>query len=146
MAVLLSRSHILSTKLPHEDVEVPEWGGFVRIQAMDLRTRQRFIGLVAQAETDGAAYEADPDNVLKPLLGRGDEPIIGLLLCLVDEDGNPMFQMSDVDEIRNLSSAALSHLYMRFIGLNQFGSVGDHPVEAEKKDSEETTSDSSPSD
>ena len=125
MAVLLSRSAILATKLPHRTIEVPEWGGSVRIQQMDLDTRTAFIEALHKAQLDEAAHKADPDKVLPPLVRASDEPILGVIFSVVDEDGNRLFEIEDAPLIRKLGSATISAVYVEFISLNQFGSVGD---------------------
>lgn len=144
MAILLSRSQILSAKLPTRTIEVPEWDGMVRVQAMDLNTRDQFLQLLAKVEADERAYKADPTNVLPPMIRSGDEPILGIIFSVVDEDGNRIFEIEDANAIRKLGSATVSAIYVEFLALNQFGSRGD-AVETEKKDSETTLSDVSPS-
>lgn len=144
MTVLLSRSHLLTVKRPARIVYVPEWGVDVRLIQMDLHMRQRFFNLVHDADVKGKAYEADPKNVEKPLFGVGDEPIIGLLLSIVDEDDKPIFELTDGDILRSKGSATINQLYMELIALNTFGAIGD-VLESEKKDSETTPNDSSSS-
>jgi len=51
---MLDKSTILAAKdLRTTDIEVPEWGGTVRVKAMSGREREQFMGLVSSTEAAG---------------------------------------------------------------------------------------------
>lgn len=92
----LSRENILEANdVPTEDVEVPEWGGTVRVQAMTGTERDKF--------------EAS-------MVGKGNKPNLAnfraklAAACMVDENGDRLFSESDVNALGKKSAAALDRV------------------------------------
>lgn len=93
---LLSRDSVLASSLPVEDVEIPEWGGVIRIQAMSA---------ARGAEYMRASQKINPDHILALLV----------TFCAVDGQGNLLFTPEDaasliekeMDPINKLGQAAV---------------------------------------
>ena len=86
-----------------EEVEVPEWGGIVRVRAMSGTERDQYDNILA-AHTIG-----EPPNHKLDMKGIRAEVVA---LCLVDELGVRLF--TDASEVQILSAksgAALSRVY-----------------------------------
>lgn len=125
---LLSKTAILeSSDLAHEDVPVPEWGGTVRVRAMNGAERDEFRSAIS-----------------------GDGPVpIGkfsaalLVATIVDENGDRLFSAEDMDALQAKSAKSLdvpAEVAMRLNGL------GVKASEAAAKNSVSTQSDDSGSD
>ena len=100
---LLSKEAILSADdRKTVDVEVPEWGGTVRVGTMSASERDRW-----EAET----YGGDKPNTL-------DFRARFVALCLVDEQGNRLFTGADVAELSKKSAAALHRVFKAAQELN----------------------------
>lgn len=98
--VLLSRDAILKADdLSFEDVEVPEWGGSVRVRALSGHDRDEFEASMATMR--GKKLVPDTENIRAKLVAR----------CLIDEQGDPMFSQRDVWELGKKSAAALDRIF-----------------------------------
>lgn len=97
---LLTKDQILSVNdLPFKDVDVPEWGGTVRVRTMTGAERDAYeLSLV-----EFRAGEAVPrrDNMRAKLLAR----------CIVDEKGSVMFSEKEIVELGRKSTRAISRLF-----------------------------------
>lgn len=101
---LLTREMILAVDdLPHEDVDVPEWGGTVRVQALNAQAGQRFAGLMAQA--------SDDDQVRVRLLS----------VSLVDDAGGLLFGLADVEALARKNFGVVRKLSDIAFRLNGYG-------------------------
>jgi hypothetical protein len=94
--MLLSREAILTANdLKTTDVEVPEWGGKVRVSALTGTARDAFgrslIG--PDGKSSGAGYNMKL-----------------VAVSVVDENGTPLFTLSDVEELGKRSGAALQRV------------------------------------
>lgn len=111
---ILGKDQILAAPdLKTTEVEVPEWGGTVRLRALSALDVSRFL----------EARDADGEVSLKGL---------GTLVALsaVDEAGNRLFGASDVDALLGKSHAAVERLAREALALN--GMHRDGAEEAEK--------------
>lgn len=103
---LLSRSAILSAEdLKHEDVEVAQWGGTVRIRVMTGTERDEFRGAIASEQ--GSVP-----------VGKFSAAL--LVATCVDETGARLFTMEDMDALAEKSAASLdapAAVAMRLNGL-----------------------------
>lgn len=103
---LLSKDDILGADdLYYEEVHVPEWGGDVRLRVMTGAERNKF-----------------EQSVIK---GKGQmnldlfrEKVIAL--CAVDEDGERIFDSSDVAALGKKNAAAISRVADVCLRLNGF--------------------------
>lgn len=92
-----------------EDVEVPEWGGWVRVQALTGTQRDAFeAGLTHRA---GKKVTTSLDNIRARLV----------MSSVVDEAGRALFTEADVAALGKKSAAALDRVFsvsMRLSGLS----------------------------
>lgn len=98
---LLSRDSILSANdRTTKDVEVPEWGGTVRVQSLSGRERDKFESSMIKMR--GNKREENLENLRARLC----------VLCMVDESGQRMFNdKEDVIKLGNKSAKALQRVF-----------------------------------
>lgn len=94
---MLSKDDILNADdRPIVDVDVPEWGGSVKLRAMSAAQRDQY---------EQAMYESSKgktlDNVRAALVAY----------CLVDDEGKSMFTPKEVKELGEKGAAAISRLF-----------------------------------
>ncbi|MBT8199581.1 MAG: phage tail assembly chaperone [Acidimicrobiia bacterium] len=107
--MLLTRDQILSAEdRPTSDVDVPEWGGTVRIRSLSGAERAR-IESESQQRSDGKTVRMDG---LRELY---------VSLSAIGEDGERLFTEKDVEELGNKSAAALDRVMDAVIELNALG-------------------------
>lgn len=103
--MLLSKTAILqASDLQHEDVNVPAWGGTVRVRAMTGLERDEF-------RTAIASEEGVPVGKFAAAL---------LAATLIDESGNRLFGVEDVEALQRKSARSLdapAAVAMRLNGL-----------------------------
>lgn len=107
----LSREQILGTDDSNvETVEVPQWGGSVRVRALTGRERDRL-----EASMIGKNGKADATKGLTNFRARL------VAASVVDDNGAPMFTEADIDLLADRSAAALDTIAqaaMRLSGLS----------------------------
>lgn len=105
---LLSREDILAyDDSSFEDVDVPEWGGSVRVVGLTGAERDRF-----EASVVGNGKKMQLTNLRARLIA----------LCVVDESGERLFGTVDVGALGNKSAAALERVFsaaQRLSGLSE---------------------------
>ena len=108
---LLSRDEILAAAdMTYEDVDVPEWGGAVRVKALSGAERDQFESSVI--ERRGKKTRWNMSNLRARLVA----------LSVVDESGKRLFRFSDVEALGAKSAAALQRVFdvaMRLSGMRQ---------------------------
>lgn len=98
--VLLTKRQILEVQdLPTEDVNVPEWGGVVRVQGMSGSERDAFEMSVMTGK--GKDRDLNLKNFRAKLVSR----------CIVDEQGNRVFGEADIAALGGKSALALQRLF-----------------------------------
>lgn len=131
--VLLGRKEILlAHDLKHEDVEVPEWGGTVRVRGLKGVERDEFESSIVVTNPDGSTRVES-----KAMRARL------VTLTVVDDKGVRLFTQDDVNALGQKSASALERVFdvaMRLAGMSK------DEVEKLGKDSEETPSEDSSSD
>jgi ribosomal protein L4 len=104
---LLSKDQILAAEdLPFQDVEVPEWGGTVRVRAMTGKDRDEF-------EKDAMRYEngeivTDRTNYRAKFLAK----------CVVNEKNELLFTAKDVEALGKKSYRAIDKVFSVAIDLS----------------------------
>jgi hypothetical protein len=100
MTGFLSRDAIFAVNdYKVEVVEVPEWGGQVKVKGLTGRERDEFeAGMFVRR---GREMVRDTANLRARLV----------VLCALDEAGNPLFQRDDIKALGEKSGAALDRLY-----------------------------------
>ena len=97
---LLSKTAILAANdLKSEDVEVPEWGGAVRVRSFTGRERDAFESSMVRGE--GRDRKVDLTNMRARLVG----------LTVIDETGQRLFTDDEVDLLGAKSGAALDRVF-----------------------------------
>lgn len=98
----LSRAAILAHEdLAIEDVDVPEWGGTVRVRAMTAAERDAWeVSLLGPEDSDGERKQSF-DNIRAKLIAR----------TVVDDQGNRLFTDADVAALGKKSAVPLVRLY-----------------------------------
>ncbi|MEW5248916.1 hypothetical protein [Microbulbifer discodermiae] len=99
VGLLLNREQILGAKdLRYEDVEVPEWGGSVRVCTLSGSGRDQFEAYCVAAGRNGAG---GLDNVRATVVS----------LVVVDEKGERLFSKRDVEALGRKSASALDRVF-----------------------------------
>lgn len=106
----LSRDQILAAEasLPTESVEVPEWGGAVLVRGLTASEADAFLASTVKQRGTAGAFD------------RTDFQAKICQLCLVDDQGQPMFGKEDVPALGKKSARALARIApvaMRLSGL-----------------------------
>lgn len=97
---LLSKSAILcANDLQTEDVDVPEWGGAVRVRSFTGRERDAFEASLVSGE--GKSRRVDLSNLRARLVA----------LTIVDEVGQRLFADDEVALLGTKSGAALDRVF-----------------------------------
>ena len=97
---LLSKTAILTANdLKSEDIEVPEWGGAVRVRSFTGRERDAFEASMVRG--DGKDRKVDLTNMRARLVG----------LTVIDETGQRLFTDEEVDLLGAKSGAALDRVF-----------------------------------
>lgn len=98
--MLLNRDAILQIQdLPHEDVEIPEWGGTVRVRALTGTERDVFEGNMI--ERRGKSTKMNLRNIRAKLVA----------LTVVDGEGKRLFSDNDVEALGKKSALALNKIF-----------------------------------
>ena len=95
MALLDKAQIVQADDLAHEDVEVPEWGGTVRVRTLTGAERDAFE---AESFGEGGKQLA---NVRARLVAR----------CLIGEDGERLFDDQTIDALGAKSARALDRVF-----------------------------------
>lgn len=97
----LSREEILKAEdLETRDVDVPEWGGAVRVRALSGTDRDAFEASKLERQADGT-FGFSLLNLRAKLAARS----------IVDENGELMFNELDVGRLGQKSAAALDRVF-----------------------------------
>lgn len=117
----LTKEQILAADdLPREEVQVPEWGGSVWIQAMDGTARDAW-----EAEVFG--FKGDDDRA------RPNKRASLVVRCLADENGKRLFSDEEILEVGSKHFAILERLAAVALRVN---GLGKEDVEEAEKNSE----------
>jgi len=97
---LLGKDQILTAEdLPYRDVEVPEWGGTVRVRTMSGGERDAFEASLYIREGEEMIYKRE--HFRAKLLAR----------CIVDDKGARLFSDKEIEALSGKSSKALNRLF-----------------------------------
>lgn len=96
----LTRDQILEAEdLLSEDVEVPEWGGVVKVRGLTGAERDRFEGSIVKMR--GNKADVNMRNLRAKLVA----------LSAVNGDGKRLFKTPDVDALGQKSAVALQRVF-----------------------------------
>lgn len=108
---LLSRGQILAAEdMPTEIVDVPEWGGSVKVKTLTGAERDAFEarGIIGR----GRNREVNIQNIRARLVVE----------TVVDDDCQPLFSRADINALGRKSSKALDRVFnaaMRLSGISE---------------------------
>lgn len=109
--MLLSKDQILeASDLKTEAVDVPEWGGSVLVRTMTGKDREAFESSMLTTLEDGTR-KPNMDNMRAKLAA----------LTMVDDAGNLLFEVGDVDRLALKSAAALDRVFAAAQRINGMG-------------------------
>lgn len=98
---MLSKQDILSADdLEFVDVEVPEWGGSVRVSMMSGSGRDEY---------EQSLFKFLPDGSAKPDLTNSRAKL--LAVCLVDENNERLFTLKEVELLGKKNSKVIERLH-----------------------------------
>lgn len=98
---MLKREDILAAQdMQSEDVDVPEWGGTVRVSVMTGEARDQWDQGLVTVDAKGKA-KANMGNIRARLVA----------LTVVDETGQRLFTAEDVAELGRKNGAALNRVF-----------------------------------
>lgn len=127
--MLLSKESILAAQdIATKDVEVPEWGGSVRVRALTGTERDAFEQETVKRK--GKDVETNLRNIRARLV----------VLAVVDDTGARMFGYKDIEALGNKSAKALDRLFSVAMELS---GISDADVDELAKNSESDQSDDS---
>jgi hypothetical protein len=99
--MLLSREQILGAEdRKSEDVEVPEWGGTVRVRALSGTERDAYEAGIVQIKGDGTH---------KLTLANARARLVSL--SVVDGEGKRLFTEADIAKLGDKSATALVRVF-----------------------------------
>lgn len=98
MALLTKAAILAAEDRRYETVQVPEWGGEVRVGSMTGLQRDRWEAAVLRYRSDG---------------GDLNESVRALVVasCVVDEDGKPLFSLEDVASLGQKDARPLNRVF-----------------------------------
>jgi hypothetical protein len=103
----LSKDDIFKAEdLPTRDVEVPEWGGIVRVRALSGSDRDEY---------DASMLRAQPDGTVLRVPGSRAKLVS---LCIVKDNGDPMFSVGDIGRLAQKSATALDRVVAAIVDLS----------------------------
>lgn len=106
---MLTREQILGANdLVFEDVEVPEWGGMVRVRCLTAAERDAFEAAIMRQTASGVQVEMT--NLRAKLCA----------MTIVDEAGNRLFSDEDAKLLGQKSAAALQRVFDVAMRLSRF--------------------------
>lgn len=107
MALLTAEQILQAKDLFFEDVDVPEWGGTVRVQGLTAADRDAW-----ETSMFGADGETrNLDNARAKLVAR----------CAADEEGNLLFTEADMAALGKKSAKALDRVFAVCKSINGIG-------------------------
>lgn len=107
---LLNKSQILAADdLVTEDIEVPEWGGTVRIKTLTGEQRDEFESSQVEINKKG-----QPKQNMANLRAR----LVSLVV--VDDEGKEMFSKYDIPDLGRKSAKALDRVFEKASEMNGF--------------------------
>lgn len=98
--MLLGKDQILAAEdLPYRDVEIPEWGGTVRVRTMTGGERDAFEASLYEKVGEELKYRRE--HFRAKLLSK----------VIVDDKGARLFSDKDIEQLSGKSARALNRLF-----------------------------------
>lgn len=110
----LSKDDILAADdIHYQDEYVPEWGGTVRVRGMNAKERGRVEATFVAVKGESVEIRTDAMQELR---------VRTVAACLIDENGDRLFDDQDVAELAQKASEPVHRLFdiaQRLSGTNQ---------------------------
>jgi hypothetical protein len=104
----LNRDDILKPRdLKVEEVDVPEWGGIVRIRELTGEGQNAFQASLRRTRPNGQTIMDQDGN---PILDLTNASAKLLVRAIVGDDGEPLLSLADVDALGQESGAVLERV------------------------------------
>ena len=111
MALATKADILAANTIPHEDVEVPEWGGVsVRVRGLTERQRALVTGMSL------AISDAAPNDRAEAWASLQDTLVAA---CVVDEKNKPIFTVAEVAELDPAAVPRLLGVAQRLSGMTK---------------------------
>lgn len=133
MTFLSAEQILAANDREHEDVDVPEWGGTVRVIGLSAADRDAYEAALAATTKGDATAMARLQNFRAKLVVK----------ALVDADGKRLFSDADAKELGTKSGKVIDRL---FDVVRRLSGMGKDALEQGKDDSESGQSGSSSTD
>lgn len=104
MALLTKEQIFNADDIETRDIEVPEWGGTVRVSMMTGRSRDLYEAGLFKGKDNDSSF----DNLRARFLSH----------CVVNEEGDLMFSPGDLIQLGKKSAAALDRVFTAASELN----------------------------
>jgi len=104
MGMLTKAAILAAVDLETKDVEVPEWGGTVRVAMMSGKARDEFFARQGEGKVPYSQFSASV-----------------LVATVVGEDGAALFEDADIEALRAKSLAAMERVLAVSLKLNGIG-------------------------
>lgn len=105
---MLTKEQIMSADdKSYAEVEVPEWGGTVRVRTMTGKERDELEGAITKAQNKGALMKNFRATVC--------------CLCICDDSGKRLFLEPEIRDLGERNGAALDRVFTEAITLNGIG-------------------------
>ena len=122
MSKFLSRDNILNASdIEFEDVEVPEWGGTVRVRELTTAEVENF-----SLRTSDARGQLD----ISRMSGLRAEVVSW---ALIDEEGKPLMNKRDAEELQKKSHRVIDRLFNKVLVMSGLQNQVTEEGEPEKK-------------
>ncbi len=99
---LLGKDQILEADdRKHQDIDIPEWGGTVRLMGLSGTERDAYEGSLVVLGSNGKVARHNLTDARAKLVAK----------CLVDDDGRRLFTDSEVKALGAKNGAVIDRLY-----------------------------------
>ena len=120
MSLLNHAAIVAAQDLKTEDVDVPEWGGAVRLREMTAKERDAYETATFVMATE--VVDGKPQTKVTPNTINLRARLVAL--CLVDEEGHRCFGDDETEALGAKSAAALARCFAVAQKLNGMGAAG----------------------
>lgn len=134
---LLTADQILSSSTPRTAyVEVPEWGGTVKVRGMTGKERASYRNsLVGRATQRLRAGEETGETELELVAFRSNEDVVAW--CTIDEDGNRIFSDEQVERLGKADPAPIDKVAQKILQLSGMTREGAREIVGESSPEEQ---------
>lgn len=138
MGKLLTANEIIAAKdLAEERVDVPEWGGEVILRSLSAFDRE---SVEAETTTTETTFDSDGRMRFLPHIDQVKARAKFLARAIVDENGNRIFDDSQMEGLAKKSNVVIARLYLR---AQELSGMTPQAVEDAEKNSASVPSDAS---